>query len=63
MGDFPIEHHSDFPMWRIPPQHKEVPAEIWCKCVEDRVIDAVVPDILAFADKISQSGAQVDIRW
>lgn len=41
---------------------KEVPTEICTNCGEDYVDDAVARDIMAMAEKMSQSGAQVDVR-
>lgn len=41
---------------------KEVPAEICNNCGEDYVDDAVAREIMALAEKMSQSGAQVDVR-
>ena len=41
---------------------KEVPAEICINCGEDYVDESVVHDIMILADKMSQSGAQIDVR-
>ncbi len=38
---------------------KEVPAEIYTNCGEDYVDVAVTRDIMAMAEKMAQSGAQV----
>ena len=41
---------------------KEVPAEICTNCGEDYVDESVAREITALAEKMSQSGAQVDVR-
>lgn len=41
---------------------KEVPAEICTNCGEDYVDEAVARDIMAMAEKMAKSGAQVDVR-
>jgi len=41
---------------------KEVPAEICINCGEDYVEESVVHDIMILADKMSHSGAQIDVR-
>ena len=41
---------------------KEVPAEICHNCGEDYVDESVSRDIMAMAEKMSRSGAQVDVR-
>lgn len=41
---------------------KEVPAEICKNCGEDYVDEAVAHEIMVLADKMAESGAQVDIR-
>jgi YgiT-type zinc finger domain-containing protein len=41
---------------------KEVPAEICINCGEDYVEESVVHDIMILADKMSQSGTQIDVR-
>lgn len=41
---------------------KEVPAEICTNCGEDYVDEAVSRDIMAMAEKMAKSGAQVDVR-
>jgi YgiT-type zinc finger domain-containing protein len=41
---------------------KEVPAEICMNCGEDYVGEAVAHEIMVLADKMAQSGAQVDVR-
>jgi hypothetical protein len=41
---------------------KEVPAEICNDCGEDFVDESVARDIMAMAEKISLSGAQIDVR-
>ena len=41
---------------------KEVPAEICTNCGEDYVDESVAREIIAMAEKMSQSGAQVDVR-
>jgi hypothetical protein len=41
---------------------KEVPAEICASCGEDYVDETVAREIMALAEKMSQSGAQVDVR-
>lgn len=40
----------------------EVPAEIWANCGEDYADEAGAHEIMVLADKMSQSGAQVDVR-
>ena len=41
---------------------KEVPAEICINCGEDYVDDKVAHEIMMLADKMSQTGAQIDVR-
>jgi len=41
---------------------KEVPADICMNCGEDYVDESVTREIMALADKMSQSGALVDVR-
>jgi len=41
---------------------KEVPAEICTNCGEDYVDESVAREIIAMVEKMSQSGAQVDVR-
>ena len=46
----------------LPLVMKEVPAEICTNCGEDYVDESVAREIIAMAEKMSQSGAQVDVR-
>jgi YgiT-type zinc finger domain-containing protein len=41
---------------------KEVPAEICINCGEDYVGEAATRKIIMMADKMSQSGVQIDVR-
>ncbi len=41
---------------------KEVPAEICINCGEDYMDDKVAHEIMILADKMAQSGVQVDVR-
>lgn len=55
-------HHRHIRAGRIHPVMKEVPAEICNDCGEDFVDESVARDIMAMAEKISLSGAQIDVR-
>jgi len=41
---------------------KEVPAKICTNCGEDYVDDTVAREVMALAEKMAQSGAQIDVR-
>jgi YgiT-type zinc finger domain-containing protein len=41
---------------------KEVPAEICDNCGEDYVNESIAHELMLLAEKMAQSGAQVDIR-
>jgi YgiT-type zinc finger domain-containing protein len=41
---------------------KEVPAEICVNCGEDYVDDKIAHEIMMLADKMAQTGTQIDVR-
>jgi len=41
---------------------KDVPAQVCTNCGEDYVDEHVAHEILAFAERMAKSGAQVDVR-
>jgi YgiT-type zinc finger domain-containing protein len=41
---------------------KDVPAQVCTNCGEDYVDDQVAHEILAIAERMARSGAQVDVR-